>query len=275
MGLLLFPGENAWISFIYFVLAFFVMDDYKAGFITHLLQTGALRVGTDHNLKSKRTSPWFVNMGDFNDGQSSRVLGEVYSRALSESGIAFDTLYGIPQKGNALAVATAYAFADERPDLPWFFTRPVPKEYGEATGLSSEDRRKALVVGRAPEDGNKIAQLDDVFTAGTAKYDARDTLESLGNFEYPVLAIAVDRQEVGLDGRSAITDYEGQTGTKVLSVVNASDIYSFLRERALVPGQDLDRMANYLRVYGTQAVRETVGKLEQTIVGRDRSVIPA
>lgn len=49
------------------------MEEYKADFIEFLLKTGALRVGGDFTLKSKRSSPWFVNIGDFNDGASSAI----------------------------------------------------------------------------------------------------------------------------------------------------------------------------------------------------------
>ena len=251
------------------------MDEYKGQFINYLLETGALKIGGDFILKSKRISPWFVNIGDFNDAKSSQALGRFYGEALVNSGQPFDILYGIPEKGNALAVATAIALADQRPDLPWFFTRKIPKEYGEATNLSSSDRIKALVVGRVPKEGQAIAQLDDVFTAGDAKYQARETLLSMGQFKLPVLAIAIDRQEVGIDGKSAIEEYEANTGTKVISIVNASDVYHFLKNQALIPTEGLERMANYLRVYGTSTARKTVGKLEQKIIGSDRSVIPA
>ena len=37
-------------------------EGYKAKFIEFLLKTGALRVGGDFSLKSKRLSPWFVNV---------------------------------------------------------------------------------------------------------------------------------------------------------------------------------------------------------------------
>ena len=46
------------------------MLDYTKDFISTALKSGALRVGKDHVLKSKRESPWFFNSGDFNDGVS-------------------------------------------------------------------------------------------------------------------------------------------------------------------------------------------------------------
>ncbi len=261
-------------------------ENYKAEFIEFLLKTGALRASSDYTLKSKRSSPWFVNIGDFNDGETTSALGRFYADAILSSGEQFDILYGIPEKGSALVVATAMEMARKEKNVPWFFTRKVEKTYGEATNLSQAERIKALVVGRAPKDSQAIGQLDDVFTAGDAKYEARNVLLSLGEFELPLLAIAVDRQEVAIDGKSAIEEYEGKTGTKVVSIVNASDVYGFLKERVpletpngTITQENLNKLANYLRVYGTKSVREFTegkeGKLEQKIIAADRSVIPA
>ena len=303
------------------------MKQYQQEFIAFLLQTGALRVGGDFSLKSKRSSSWFVNVGDFNDGESTSAIGKFYADSIVSSGKQFDILYGIPEKGNALAVATTIALTSRGMNVPWFFTRKVPKEYGEATNLSQAEKIKALVVGRAPKNKQAIVQLDDVFTAGDAKYQARELLQSLGDFELPLLAIAVDRQEVGIDGKSVIEEYEHKTGTKVVSIVNALDVFDFLTkpptmnsgltydkdvsnrktlliekrsklEKSVADIGDLDleiemlgkleaifspgsikRLATYLRVYGTEAARNgivtRVGKLEQRIIKRDRSVIPA
>jgi len=40
------------------------MGTYKEDLIRFLLKTGALKVGGDFPLKSQRTSPWFVNIGN-------------------------------------------------------------------------------------------------------------------------------------------------------------------------------------------------------------------
>ena len=252
------------------------MEDYKSRFIEYLLTTQALKGNGDFSLKSKRLSPWFVNIGDFNDGHSLRELGRFYAYSIlgATANSKIDILYGIPEKGNMLVAATSIGLAERGENVPCFFTRKVPKEYGEATNLAPAERIKALVVGRAPINGQSIIQLDDVFTAGDAKYEARATLESLGNFDLPVLAIAVDRQEVGIDGKSAIEEYERKTGTRVSSIVSASDIYQYMKEHPDAPF-NLERMTNYMRVYGTDAARRTVGKLEQKVIEIDRSIIPA
>ena len=84
------------------------MEEYKSNFIRFLLDNNALKVSEgpdkDFTLKSKRLSPWFVNIGDFNDGSSTKELGKYYARTLihfsAETGRTFQTLYGIPDHLN-------------------------------------------------------------------------------------------------------------------------------------------------------------------------------
>jgi len=256
------------------------MEEYKSKFIDFLLKTGALKVfenpSDDRTLKSKRISPWFVNIGDFNDGESSNALAGFYADAVINSGVEANSLYGIPDKGVGLAAPIAMAMAAKGHNIGWFFSRKDEKTHGEATNLGPEDRIKKLTVGRAPKADDAIVQLDDVFTAGDAKYEANAFLKSLGRSNLPLLAIAVDRQEVAIDSREAIAEYQEKTGTRVVSIVNAVDVYNVLKEGNLAPERALERLANYVRVYGTKEARTAIGKgLEQKIIGRDRSVIPA
>ena len=152
------------------------MEEYKTKFIYFLLKTGALKVfenpSDDRTLKSKRISPWFVNIGDFNDGESSNTLAGFYADTVINSGVEAKTLYGIPDKGVGLAAPVAMAMAEKRHNVGWFFSRKDEKKHGEASHLSPEERIKALIVGRAPKVDDAIVQLDDVFTAGDAKYEA-------------------------------------------------------------------------------------------------------
>lgn len=258
------------------------MEEYKVRFINFLLKTGALEVfenpSSDKTLKSKRISPWFVNIGDFNDGETSGALANFYADAIINSEFKADVLYGIPDKGVGLAAPVAMAMASKGHNVGWFFSRKDEKTHGEATNLGSEDRIKKLIVGRAPKASDVIVQLDDVFTAGDAKYEANTFLKSLGRTILPLLAIAVDRQEVGIDanGKSAIELYHEKTKTRVVSIVNAIDVYYALKGEKLVSDRALERLANYMGVYGTKDVRATIGRgLEQRIIEQDRSVIPA
>ena len=258
------------------------MEDFKRRFIEFAFANG-LKVfenpSDDRTLKSKRVSPLFLNVGEFNDGATLNHLSEAYADAIISSEVDVDLIYGIPEKGVSLVGPVATELAKKGRNVGWFFTRKLPKEHGEATGKTDLTK---LVVGRVPKEGQAIGQLDDVFTAGDAKYIARQELQALGEFRFPLLAIALDRQEVAIDGKSAIEEYEKKTGTKVVSVVKATDVLDYLKEEITldginndVIGQRVERLSTYLRVYGTEAARKYVGKLEQTIINRDRSVIPA
>ena len=255
------------------------MEQYKKEFINFLLQTGALKVfenpADDRTLKSKRISPWFVNIGDFNEGQSSSALAGFYADAIINSNATIDLLYGIPDKGVALVTSTALAMASKGKNVAWCFSRKDEKTHGEATNLPPTERIKKLIVGKAPQEGFSIGQVDDVFTAGDAKYEANKFLQSLGKFNLPLLAIAVDRQEVAIDSKNAIAEYEEKTGTKVVSVVNAIDVYNYLKEEKLVSEKALERLVAYLKVYGTDAARKVFKKSNQKIIERDRSIIVA
>lgn len=79
------------------------MEQYKEKFIDFLFNTGSLKIfenpSDDKTLKSKRISPWFVNIGDFNEGESSNALAGFYADAVIGSGVEAKVLYGIPDKG--------------------------------------------------------------------------------------------------------------------------------------------------------------------------------
>ncbi|MCX6773575.1 MAG: orotidine 5'-phosphate decarboxylase [Candidatus Micrarchaeota archaeon] len=265
------------------------LEKYKSDFIGFAFENG-LKIfedsKDDRTLKSKRISPWFLNVGEFNDGLTLGKLSEAYADAISSSGIKADLLYGIPEKGVSLVGPVATSMALRNQNIGWFFTRKMPKEHGEGTGKVDISK---LVVGKVPKEGQSIIQLDDVFTAGDAKYQARQDLAKLGNFNYPLLAIALDRQEVGIDGKSAIAEYQARTGTKVISVIRATDVLNYLKNKVLSDNVDsetiaitirqIDRLSRYLRVYGTEEARayavDNFGKLDHKIIDMDRSIIPA
>ena len=253
------------------------MEKYKQDFIEFLLSTGALKISGDFKLKSQRFSPYFVNIGDFNDGITTAALGDAYANAIKNSGVEFDSLYGIPEKGIAIAISTSIGLGKLGINKPWFFTRKMPKEYGEMTNLSKAEKRKALIVGRAPKQDDRILFEDDVFTTGDTKYESKALLdELLDNPRYSALPIGVDRQEVGIDGKSAIEEFTQKTGISVISIVNAFEIYQHLKTKPDLNQADVERIRTYLRVYGTKKVREDLGEFsEQIIIDKDKSVIPA
>lgn len=194
------------------------MQDYQREFLRFALDTGVLRFGA-FTLKSGRLSPYFFNAGLFNRGASLARLGRFYAQAILASGISFDVLYGPAYKGIPLASATAIALADHHGrDLPYAFNRKEAKDHGEG----------GQIVG-SPLDG-EVLIIDDVITAGTSVRESVDIIRAQGARPAGVV-IALDRQERGLDARSAVQEVREQLGIPVFSIVSLADLLELLGER--------------------------------------------
>lgn len=133
------------------------LPEYKVKFIDALINAGALKVGGDYGLKSKRESPYFVNIANFNSGSATSVLSNAYANAIAESlKDKFDYIYGIPEKGVSLAPTISKALWEQNNlESYWFFDRKGgAKTYGEATGLSNDDLAK-IFIGAVPPKGEQ------------------------------------------------------------------------------------------------------------------------
>ncbi|WP_372613012.1 orotate phosphoribosyltransferase, partial [Halomonas sp.] len=160
------------------------MQPYQRDFIAFAIEQGVLRFG-DFTLKSGRVSPYFFNAGLFRTGGALARLGRYYARAIADSGLAFDLLFGPAYKGIALAATTAVALADHHDrDLPYAFNRKEAKDHGEGGNIVG-----AELAGR-------ILIIDDVITAGTAIREVMDLIKGSGAQAAGVV-IALDRQERG------------------------------------------------------------------------------
>ncbi len=86
------------------------MADYKAEFVKFAIASNVLCFG-EFKTKAGRMSPYFFNAGLFNDGDTLKRLGEFYAKAIVDSGIAVDVLFGPAYKGIPLAASIAIALA--------------------------------------------------------------------------------------------------------------------------------------------------------------------
>ena len=184
------------------------MEQYQNDFVDFMLEIGALKFG-EFTLKSGRVSPYFFNVGQFNQGNHLSQLGQFYAQAIEASGIKFDVLFGPAYKGIPLVAATAIALNDSfNRSVPYSFNRKEAKDHGEG----------GSIVGH-PLEGD-ILIIDDVITAGTAIKEAKDIINANGAKTKGVV-VALDRQEKGKGELSAIQEVEQNFGIAVVSIINS------------------------------------------------------
>jgi orotate phosphoribosyltransferase len=188
---------------------------YQREFIEFALARGALQFGR-FVLKSGRQSPYFFNTGAFDTGGALARLGQFYARAVVESGLAIDMLFGPAYKGIPLVAATAVALAEGHGrDLPYAFNRKEAKDHGEG----------GVTVG-APLRG-RVLILDDVISAGTSVKESVGILRAAGA-EPTGVAISLDRQERGSGPLSAVQEVRARFGLPVVSIVTLGDLAAYL-----------------------------------------------
>jgi orotate phosphoribosyltransferase len=234
------------------------MQEYQRRFVDFLLEAKAFRLG-QFTLKSGRTSPTFVNTGLVEDGNGLLRLGQAYAGRLLESvgRDGFDSVFGPAYKGVPLAVATAIALAEQGVVKPYLFDRKEKKTHGEEAAAKAD--AAAVLVGHRPVPGERIAIVDDVMTDGATKREAVALLRSVvEDARFPALVIAVDRQEVGPDGREASAQFAADTGIPVVPTVTMTEILDHLDATKRLPSDDRARCLDYLDRYGTPAAKAWV-----------------
>lgn len=233
------------------------MEEYKEEFIDFLLRKGALGIGK-FELRSRRISPHFINTAVFNDGESIAELGDFYAKTIANKFKRedYDIIFGPPYKGIPIAVATAISLQHLGINKGFSYNRKEPKGHGEAT---KQDKQNKWIVGHEINDGAKILMVDDVFTTGDTKYESINLLNDIAdNLKYVGLVIAVNRQEVGPDGKDAIKQFEQKTGIPVIPIVNILEIKTYLSEEGKISEAELKRIDDYLKKYGNEEVKRWV-----------------
>jgi orotate phosphoribosyltransferase len=211
------------------------MQPYQQEFIELALANDVLRFG-QFTLKSGRQSPYFFNAGLFNTGGAVASLGRCYARAVAESGVEFDMLFGPAYKGIPLVTTTAVALADwHSRNVPFAFNRKEAKKHGEG----------GSVVG-APLAG-RVLIVDDVISAGTAIRESIEIIRAAGATPAGVV-VALDRQERGQGPLSAVQEVQQGFSIPVINIVALADLIVHLGDAGRAT--ELEALRNYQREWG-------------------------
>lgn len=211
------------------------MSDYKAEFVAFAVASNVLCFG-EFKTKAGRLSPYFFNAGLFNDGEKLRRLGEFYAKAIVDSGIAFDVLFGPAYKGIPLAASIAIALSAMGRNVPFAFNRKEAKDHGEGgTVVGAQLQGRVLIV-------------DDVISAGTSVRESVELIRHSGA-EPAGVVIALDRMERGTGDKSAVQEVREQYDIPVVAVVTLDDLVEFL-ERDANRQTELQAVAAYRATYG-------------------------
>lgn len=214
--------------------------DNNTTFIEFLLKEEVLKFG-EFTLKSGRVSPYFFNLGELSTGSAFARLGLAYAEAINAADIDFDVLFGPAYKGIPIAVATATALAAMGRDVGVAYNRKEAKAHGEGGMLVG-----AEVTGR-------VLLIDDVLTSGKAIREALGLIRPTG-CGIAGAVIAMDRQEIGPDGDTAVNSLAGELDAPVISIANLEGVIGYLDD-ASVGTDDLRA-----RMHGYQAEYCVIGK---------------
>jgi len=210
-------------------------SDFRQDFIQFALEAKVLCFG-EFKTKAGRLSPYFLNTGLFNDGESLRKLGQFYAKAITGSGIEFDMLYGPAYKGIPLVATTAVALAQMGRNVPFCFNRKEAKDHGEGGNT----------VG-APLAG-RVLVVDDVISAGTSVRESVEIIRSSGALPCGVV-ISFDRMERGKSSSSAVDEVRNTYGMEVVSISTLDDLVAFLAGHHEL-AQQLRSVRDYRQKYG-------------------------
>ena len=217
---------------------------YQRRFIDFLVHANVLTFG-EFTLKSGRKAPYFINTGNFNDGEKICHLGQLYAahivhHALTRANVIFGPAY----KGIPLCVSTAIGlFNDHGISAGFTFDRKEAKDHGDG----------GILVGNKLERGDRVIIVEDVVTAGTTLNKIVPWVRELASLEVLGVVVAVDRCERGTGTMSAVKEIEQNLGVPIFPIVTIHNIVSYLSESnesgLILSTKVKDSIAAYLKEY--------------------------
>ena len=221
-------------------------DARTAAFLRFMVSCGVLRFG-EFVGKSGRRMPYFIDAGRYRSGQQLATLGGYYAAAIEEAfGDGVDVLFGPAYKGIPLAVTTGIALAEHHGrDLGVCFDRKEAKDHGEGGQL----------IGHQLRDGDRVAIVEDVTTAGTSIRASVPLLRAQADVEVVGLVVGVDRRERGVTPRSALEELAEEFDLRTVALATIDDIVTHLADAEVegapvLTNADLERIAAYRAEHG-------------------------
>ena len=159
-----------------------------------------------------------------------------------------DALFGPAYKGIPLAVSAASAlYRNYNRDLPYCFNRKEAKDHGEGGAM----------VGYKPQDGDRVAIIEDVVTAGTAVRETIELFRHVADVDLCALFVSVDRMERGTRDCTTLDELREDYGIRVYPIVTIREIMDCLHNRPVdgrvyIDDEMLAKMDAYLEEYGAK-----------------------
>jgi orotate phosphoribosyltransferase len=195
----------------------------KEDFITFLIEHDILTFG-EFITKSGRKTPYFINTGNYNNGQRLSVISEFYAEAIHKNFKNATVLFGPAYKGIPLvSVVSLKLFEKYKVNLSIAFNRKEAKDHGEG----------GIIVGHKPSERDKVVIVEDVVTSGISISESIEILKSNGNPQILGAVISVDRMERGKGEKTAIQELQEEFGIKIIPIITIKDILDFLSSREI------------------------------------------
>ncbi len=222
--------------------------NYREEFIHFMVRSGVLTFG-DFVTKSGRKTPYFVNTGNYKTGAQAAQLGDYYAACIQERvPDDIEALFGPAYKGIPLVVSAASSlYRNYGRDLPYCFNRKEVKDHGEG----------GMMVGYRPQDGDRIAVIEDVVTAGTAVKESIQLFKQVADVRMEALFVSVDRMERGSRECTTLRELQEDYGIQVYPIVTIREIIQYLHNQPVEGKVYIDdemrgRMEDYLDWYGAK-----------------------
>lgn len=222
------------------------MEQYKKDFIEFMVECEVLRFG-DFTTKSGRKTPFFINTGNYMNGNQLKKLGEFYATAIKENfEDNFNVLFGPAYKGIPLTVTTSIALNDiYEMDVKYSSNRKEAKDHGD----------KGSFLGYQPVKGDRVIIIEDVTTAGTSIYETMPIIKQEDEVDVLGLIISVDRMERGKGENSALEELKEKFKIKTHSIVTMKEVIDYLYNKeingkTLIDDKIIKEIEKYYEKYG-------------------------